>query len=291
VTGGARAPYRETVRRPLAAAFALAVVGLTAAYASGASQIDQVLGGYVQVVAYADGQVRICPDYAVAAAARSAPPPYCRAGLPAAGIQVAALPNQSSNPAERWGFLYLAGSYQSGTFQVASQSQQAPTGSTGDALARPPCRRPHGGWRYVAPTESQRHSLSTYQRRHRGDLVAIAFFHHGAILTVASTHPPRVRALLGPAWPRQLCVVRARYSRPLVNQVRARVLRLITVRPESRYGWISGAGGDGVTSRGQPTVSLDVLIETGQLAAFLRRQPRGLVVVDATLHPVAAGQA
>ena len=52
------------------------------------------------------------------------------------------------------------------------------------------------------------------------------------------------------------------------------------------YGWISGAGGISCNERGEPTTPLELLIETPALSAVLARQPRGLVVLDAALHPV-----
>ena len=244
---------------------------------------DHLLGAQVLVVAYPNGKVRIC---GVQTSDLMFGPPACPTGPRALGVRIDALHSRSST--ERWGYLYLVGVYRNGTFTVTSQRNRPPRGSapTPSSLATPPCARPRGGWRLVAPTEAQRDTIGKYERTHRGDLVSIAFFHDDTILTVASAHPKRTRVLLGRTWPRQLCVVRARYSRPLVNQVRSRLIRFFRLRPLERYGWINGAGGDGVSGRGQPTVSLDVLIETPGLRALLRHMPPGLVVVQPTFERV-----
>ena len=87
-------------------------------------------------------------------------------------------------------------------------------------------------------------------------------------------------------------MVRSTYSRPFVNRVREKVLDLM--RPPSRaarYGWVTGAGGYGVNGHGEPTISLQVLIETPQLRALLRRLPRGIVTVDSEFQPARGGQA
>jgi hypothetical protein len=241
----------------------------------------------VQVVAYPHGDVRICPPYAIAYLG-PATAPNCHAGLRATGVNVAALHSHVKGVAERWGFLHLVGTYRDGTLHVTSQGRWQVAPNPPSAFGAPiPCRTPVGGWRLVAPTEAQRQGLTAYQRQHRGELVSIAFFHDDTILVVASSDPARTRALLGPAWPRQLCVVRARYSRPFVNRMRSRILGLM--RPMSRaarYGWITGAGGYGVNRLGQTTISLDVLIETPTLRAFLRRLPPGVVALDSTFRPV-----
>jgi hypothetical protein len=247
----------------------------------------QLLAGEVQVVAYPHGDVRICPPYALALDSGPMRPPNCRDGLRAVGVDVNELTDHAKKPLESWGYVYLVGVFRHGTFWVTSQRRQALRSSapTGSSFSTPPCGPPHGGWRLVAPTIAQRDAIGEYGRHHRGELVSIAFFHDATILTVASTRPERTRALLGRAWPDQLCVVRAHYSRPLVYQVRARLIRLLKLPAHATYGWITGAGGDGVTRLGQPTVSIDVLIETPQLRLFLRRLPRGLVAVDSTLRP------
>ena len=151
------------MKRPLAVALVLAFAGFAAASASSASQVGGLLGGYVQVVAYPSGQVRICPDYGVATGAT--PPPDCSTGLPAVGVQIDALPNQSSNPDERWGFLYLVGTYDSAAFSVSTQSQQAPPGSNppGPIFGKPPCRRLSSEWGVVRPPPVQFDTIRAYK--------------------------------------------------------------------------------------------------------------------------------
>ena len=242
----------------------------------------------VQVVANASSNVRICPAYGNGLVAGSPQVPFCGNGLRAVGVDTSALHSHVAGQPERWGLLHLAGVYRDDTFRVTAQGPWRVAPNPPSPFEGPiPCRAPVGGWRFVVAPETQRKTIHEYQRAHRGDLVSVSFFHDGKILVVASSHPARTRALLGPAWPHQLCVVPARYSRPFVNRVRAKVLSLM--RPMSRaarYGWVTGAGGYGVNDRGETTISLDVLIETPQLRAFLRRLPQGIVALDSTFQPV-----
>jgi hypothetical protein len=281
------------VKRALALALVLAAGGFAAAHARGASKTAPLLGGWVQVVAYSDSDVRICPDYAIAVAPRAGgPPSFCSTGLPAAGVQTDALPYHSTNPDESWGFLYLTGTYDSGTFTVSSQSATNQSGPEPPLLVTPPCPRPRHGWRLVLPTDKQWHALERYQRHHRHDIVGVEMFdggsNVGAVLTVASTHPRRARKTLRRAWPRQLCVVRSRYSMSQFRHAQKETVNLLMADDEATYGWVSGAGGSTATNDGQPATSLDLLVETPAVSDVLDTLPQGIVAVDASLHPVAA---
>lgn len=303
MTFGASAPYKEEMQPAAAALLALGAVvsagwagsvppAAQARYeaASAVAQQQLLEAAQVEVVAYPSGDVRICPTRGIATDSGPAEVPPCTDGLRAVGTDTSVLTSQIPGHPERWGFLHLVGTYGNGTFQVASQGPpETPPNPPSPYEAPIPCRRPHGGWRHVAPTQSQRATVDHYfARAHHHDLVSIAFF-HGTVLVVSSTDPARTRAVLGPAWPRQLCVVKARHSRAFVNRVRSKLVHLMQpVSRAARYGWVTGAGGYGVNRRGQLTISLDVLIVTPALRTFLRRQPRGLVVVDSTFRPARA---
>jgi len=278
------------MKRRLAVALVLALAGFTGASASSASRAGKLLGGYVQVVAYPSGEERICPDYGVLIGPGSTTPPDCSTGLPAVGVQTDALPNQSSKPDERWGFLYLVGTYDSGTFSVSSQSQQEPSGSNppGPTFAKPPCRSLGVEWGVVHPPPAQFDTIRAYKRRYPRDITSVAMFDNGSVATIASTHPRRTFAALERALLGQLCVVRSRYSLAAIWRTRKRMVKLLELQGSAAalYGWISGAGGISCNDRGEPTTPLDLLIETPALGTILGRQPRGLVVLDATLHPV-----
>lgn len=153
-----------------------------------------------------------------------------------------------------------------------------------------PCVAPPGGWRVTAPTPSQRGTVDHYSKlAHHHDLVDIAFFKRGSVLTVASSNPARTRHVLAKYWPRQLCVVRARYSRALLVHEGKKMVELMR-QPGSAaaatFGWPSGGGGTTVNDRGQPMTNLDVLLVTPQLRAYLAKQPPGLVLVQASLNPL-----
>jgi len=162
------------------------------------------------------------------------------------------------------------------------------TQPVGSSLDKPPCPTPRGGWLLTSRTPIQERTIEHYSHfAHHHDLVSIAFYDQGSVLTVASSNPARTRAVLGPYWRLQLCVVKARYTRATLVGVGKRLERLMTSRRSAELGWITGAGGTGpLNDNAQPTTSVEVLLETPQLRALLQRLPRGLVVVEAALRPV-----
>lgn len=247
----------------------------------------KLLAGQVLVVELPGGAFRICGNQG---SDLMFGPPGCPGGPRAVGIRTSLLHEHSSKPRERWGYLYLTGSYRSGAFRVMSQSLRGPSNQpAGSTFGRPPCAAPRGGWLLEPRTGAQQRSLSHYSKlAGHHDLVDIAFFDHGSVLTVASSDPERTRAVLGRYWPRQLCVVKARYSRALLIREGAKMVALL--KPPSSptaaaYGWPTGGGGTTVNDRGQPMTTLQVLLVTPKLRAYLRRQPRGLIQVEATLRP------
>lgn len=272
----------------------VAIVAVLAALASGcggshAVATGRLLAGQVQVVWYSDDDVRICPFVAEALAFGPESPPPCANGLRAVGVDTSLLTEHAPGKTQHWGYLYLVGSYHDNLFTVKSQRLHGPTTQPiGSSLDKPPCPAPRGGWLLTSRTQIQQRTLEHYSHfAHHHDLVSIAFFDHGSVLTVASSDPARTRAVLGPYWRRQLCVVKARYTRATLIGVGNRLERLMTSRRSAELGWITGAGGTGpLNDDAQPTTSVQVLLETPQLRALLRRLPRGLVVVDAALRPV-----
>lgn len=296
MTAGAPASYHDRMKLAPAAVLATVVLAAAGCGSSGSAVGPHVSAGgplleapQAQLVAYADGTVWICPPYIEAGAGGPPQAPNCRGGLPAKGVQVDGLQNHLKG--DRWGLLHVIGNYRAGAFWVRSQGHwRIPPNPYSPFQGPVPCRAAAGGWRTTTAPESQRATIGAYQRAHRGDLVSVSFFHN--VLVVASSRPARTRALLGPSWPDQLCVVRSTYSRPFVNEVRARVLGLMQpVSRAARYGWVTGAGGYGVNAHGETTISLDVMIETPQLRAFLRRLPRGIVSVETEFRPAREGQA
>jgi hypothetical protein len=276
----------------LLTAVALAATGCGAGvHATGEPRPDPNgprLAGQVLVVAISGGVVTICGDQT---SDLMFGPPGCTGGPQAVGLEASALPDHSSRPAERWGYLYLVGRYRSGKFYVTSHGMHGPPNRTvGTNFSRPPCPAPQGGWHASMPTQSQRATVDHYSKlAHHHDLVDIAFFKRGSVLTVASSDPARTRAVLSPYWPRQLCVVKARYSRALLVHEGAKMVALLK-QPSSTaaaaFGWPSGGGGTAVSDRGQPMTNLNVLLVTPQLRAYLQKQPPGLVQVQATLNPL-----
>jgi len=248
----------------------------------------KLLGAEVQIVAYPGGDVRICGIQGSDLMFDEAPP-RCRNGLRAVGVRVSALTSRQQGKPQRWGSIYVAGTIRHGTFFVTSQRKWAPRSApgAGQTFERPPCPTPAGGWRLAPPTYSQEAAIRAYEGSHRGDVTSVVYFRHSTIPVVASFHPSRARAALARAWPRQLCVVRARWTLAALSRARKHMLQLLSSdgnRP--RYGWISGAGGIGESDSGQPTTPLEVLIETPALRRLVRSYPPGLVAVDPVFLPV-----
>lgn len=252
-------------------------------YATDRVANPRLLAGEVLVVA-SNGQIHICGSQG---SDLMFGPPGCAPGPRVVGLRADMLPQHSSRPAESWGYPYLVGTYRDGTFYVVSQRSSAPKTPGKPFLETPPCPAPPGGWAYGAPDVAGREGVDHYFRlSHHHDLVGIAFFHGGTILTVASTHPARTRAVLERYLPpRQLCVVKARYSRAELLREGAQMVALIRRPDAAAFGWPSGGGGTTVSDRGQPMTNLIVLLVTPRLRAYLSRRP-GLVSVQASLNPL-----
>jgi hypothetical protein len=253
----------------------------------------RLLGGEVQVVAYPHGNVRICTEMFDNLVYGPPRVPICANGIRATGVRIGALKGREKGRPERWGYLYLVGRYTSGVFEVTSQRRWAPRTRGHDPFAKPPCRTPAGGWHVnginARPFAGMRALNRYYRTTHHHDITSVAFFEKGDVLTLASVAPARTRRVLGPYWPRQMCVVKARYPRATVIRVRHRMVGLITGPNAPRgaaWGWPQGGGGQGVSSAGQPTTELDVFVVTPRLRALLRRQPPGIVVVQPVLAPL-----
>lgn len=247
---------------------------------------EHLLAGEVQIAAYRHGGVYICGIQS--SDLMFDQPPDCRGDLRAVGVHVASLTSRAKGNPERWGTLYLVGTYRGGAFHVSSQRKWAPPGrGPGPFFETPPCATPAGGWRLVAPTYPQKSKIRVYEHRYRRDITSVVYFHQTTIPVISAFHPARVRARLAPFWPRQLCVVRARYPLRAVSRARRRLLALMAERSRTaEYGWINGAGGLSESDQGQPTAPVDVLVETPELRRFVRSEPPGLVVVDAALAPL-----
>ena len=308
MTFAASAAYKGRMKRALAAVLLGAAVATVAGCGGTAELVNSPphmaraadhgpkLAGEVTIVARSRRDVHICPAVFIATGAYSSSPtaPNCEDGLPAVGVHIRAL-SQAPGSSVRSGPLYLVGRYVNGTFYVTSQRHWAPNVRGHDPSATPPCPTPAGGWHAVGVDARPYRgmvALRNYGKTtgHR-DITSVAFFDKGDVLTLASLDPARTRRVLGPYFPRQLCVVKARYPRKTVGRERGRMVRLIR-DPNSpgaaAWGWPQGGGGEGVTSGGQPTTGLDVLIVTPKLQAYLDQQPPGIVVVDAALHPFAS---
>jgi hypothetical protein len=292
VTDGLRTSYNTGMKPTLIAL--LAAVALAAAGCGSGSSAEPappapkhgpLIAGQVLVASTGSTPVRICGSQT---SDLMFGPPGCVGGPRAVGIDAGALKNHSSKPAERWDYLYVVGRYRAGNFYVTSYSRHGPSNQpVGTNFSGVPCVAPRGGWRVTAPTQSQRGTVDHYSKlAGHHDLVDIAYFEHGSILTVASSDPARTRRVLGKYWPRQLCVVKAGYPRSLVTREGTRMVNLMKFHGGATYGWPTGAGGTTVSGLGQPMTNLMVLLVTPQLRAYLAKQPPGLVAVQASLNPL-----
>lgn len=248
MTAGARPSYNSGMK-PALIALLTAVGVATAGCGGSASSLPPAppaplhgprLAGQVLVATVGGSPVRICGSQA---SDLMFGPPGCAPGPRAVGIDAGALHDHSSKPVERWDYLYVVGRYGAGNFYVTSYSRHgAPNRPAGSSFDKVPCVAPPSGWRVSTPTQGQRGTVDHYSKfAHHHDLVDIAYFDHGSILTVASSDPSRTRRVLGRYWPRQLCVVKAGYSRALVTHEGTRMVALMKFHGGPTYGWPSGA--------------------------------------------------
>jgi hypothetical protein len=91
---------------------------------------------------------------------------------------------------------------------------------------------------------------------------------------LASTHPARTERELGPSYPRQLCVIRSRYTKSQVNEALALVMK-VNAHRFAIYSFGHSVGLDG-----QQQIVVSTLMDTPALRAALSSAPAGLIHID-----------
>lgn len=202
-------------------------------------------------------------------------PPSCTVGVRVVGVDFSRLAFRSTVKGVRSGNAYLAGFLGDGTLHVTKQGPPRYANDSPD-LRRPPCATPSGGWidsTVNPPTDA----VNQYRSRHRWDLTGDAFFRPTAdsvVEVLASTHPARTDRELGPSYPRQLCVIRSRYTKSQVNDALALVMKM------NAHRFAIYSFGHSVGPHGQQQIVVSTLMDTPALRAALSSAPAGLIHID-----------
>jgi hypothetical protein len=123
----------------------------------------------------------------------------------------------------------------------------------------------------------------------QADVTSVPMFHpgHGTwVVTIASASPARTTARLAGRYPRQLCVVRSRFSLAAVHAARAAVAALLTRSGHGRSRYGVTAVGVTASAAGQPVVLVDAVSAAAALRAALASQPVALIRIVPWLRPV-----
>lgn len=244
--------------------------------------------GTATVLAAPGRPVRLCPPRGTLFGAGwddDAGPPECRDGIPAVGIDLAALDHRQEKDGTVWGGAWVLGVHADGTFTVIDQGppRQRPEEQW---LSSVPCPEPPGGWRKGSPSLK---ALAAYSKAHPDAIVHERYARPKpghAVLVVAAVGAARVTADLRAAYGSWICVVESKYTKAQVAATREAMSEL----------WQSdglGAGNSGTSCcgytgspDGQVKIGMEVDFPTPEIDAFVAAQPEGLVKVEYWLAPV-----
>ncbi|WP_427892900.1 hypothetical protein ACQHIV_08375 [Kribbella sp. GL6] len=153
----------------------------------------------------------------------------------------------------------------------------------------PPCPPPPGGWPLnVVWHDGWPHSpvsdmdLDIRDLESSGALVHRAIFRPSEdqeVLVVAATDVEAVTRELSPSLPNQLCVVRSRFTRAQLDEVRDVLLAHF-------QEWrLESFGTGNSNAQGQPFATAEPVCVTPELAAWTDTLPNGLLLLNPTITP------
>jgi hypothetical protein len=272
-------------------ALALLVVGCGSGTHKGAPAgqlnrpVPHEVGASGLVIARSPASARLCDG--TMPAELTAGPPRCSTSIRLSGVRLSELSARHVVDGVTVGTAYVAGVLRDDVLHVTYQGQ--PREGRELRLADPPCAAPAAGWARLARNAFTLAAVSAYQRQFPGDLISVAIFHPGSggwVVTVASVHPERSSARLGPAYPGHLCVVRSHYTRGEVGAAMAIARRLLAARGADRSPYQVTGFGQTTGTDGQVIVTISALTETSALLGAVGSQPKGLVRITPWLRPI-----
>jgi hypothetical protein len=237
-----------------------------------------------RVVAVPHGPVRLCAPVPVPAAADE-DPDTCSIGIRADGIDLSRVQLRTVEQGTVSGYAAVRATYQGDRLRVTWQGRWHRPAEP-PLLDRPPCPAPNGGWGtasvggnlYFGP-------VSRYARTHPGAIVDMALMRPGKrqviALVLTSGDPRPVTAALAQSYPRQLCVVRSRFTRAELRHA-LRVFDIPQWQATPAREW---AVGESWTRRGQVYVDVDLLRVTPAVASAASGLRPGLLSLHPFLRP------
>lgn len=175
------------------------------------------------------------------------------------------------------------------SIEVETQTPDRPPPRPRADRTHPPCSPPPGGWpQNVSWYEGWPHStvsdldLDIRDLESSGAMVQRAIFRPSEdqeVLVVAATDVEAVTRRLSPSLPNQLCVVRSRFTRAQLDEVRDVLLAHF-------QEWRLESFGTGNSDpQGQPFATAEPVRVTPELAAWADTLPKGLLLLHPTIIP------
>jgi len=149
----------------------------------------------------------------------------------------------------------------------------------GASLRLPPCPEPEGGWQR---TDANEIVDMDAESQARAGIVAMSLFHpyeDASVLVVASADVAATEQELRPTWGPRLCVVKAKWSRSILDDVRRELLAHWS-------DWKIEVTGEEIDSAGQPFASVGLLRVVPDMVAWAAPLPPGLLQVKPYIAPV-----
>ena len=203
-------------------------------------------------------------------------------GMPITGIDLTDVLDRHEKDGAIEGWATVECIWSADTLQAIEQRAERPTVVQHPSWTEPPCPPPADGWpsgdAFMLPPELHQELEAA------GLLLNMTLFHPpgaGPVLVIAASDPDAVIARLGTFATSRICVVRSRYSRA----------EIIDVRQELRArfdDWRSFGSGQTSSADGQIRFFVQVVRVVPELAAWAANVSEGLLKVRPWLAPLRA---
>jgi hypothetical protein len=186
-------------------------------------------------------------------------------GADAAAVPTDGAANQVS------GYISVVGTWRDDSIEVTAQSPELPGREPIPDWTDPPCPPPPGGWRHGAVGNLHYHIGDLESS---GAMVTRVIFRPSAdqeVLVVAATDIDVVTRQLSPRLPKQLCVVRSRFTREQLDKVG-------DVLHDHRHDWrLESFGLGSADEHAQPYTTAEPIRVTTEMADWADTLPDGLL--------------
>lgn len=245
---------------------------------------DQIFG-WGRLVRTAEGDW-FDPPLAVAAIYYRNGPPAPRPssfGTPAEGADFDAVERRYERDGAVEGYATIYGTWLGDRIRIERQANEPAERRSSPSWSDPPCPPPPGGWpRGMNGRDFNDLDFDLGDLESTGAAVTVVIFRPGldqAVLVVAASDVAAVETRLRPQLGERLCVVPSRWTRAQLDEARRHLMAM-------QERWRIYMHGPQCDEFAQPTMAVTLVRVTDEIAAWVERQPAGLVSLDPCLKPV-----